>query len=277
MRPTAALYAGIEAGLTHDGDEEPGQVAGDEIMTIASERGIDGDPMDLLGQANHLAALADIIVYVLRSGKAWERPGDVEIGQAPWRSGAFLNATRTRLRRVALIDRWSPEREESEAASWRSRGEALAYGMPIDQIGVVIGQNRKGRWSSPWTKAWLHPINRELRMQKRSGETFGGRWQPVFREQVDIPREKWIEVMAKDGVMTECLYETRIEPEKNFETDQVAMLLRAKMEEVHMRSSAVRSLSQCYWPVPCPFSEVCPHFVEPSTKNGFTKIQGNAA
>ena len=78
LHPTAALYRAIETGLTYSGEEDCGQVAGDALMTLAVDRGLDSPQADLFGLANHLAALADYITWLLRpSGFPWEQPADV--------------------------------------------------------------------------------------------------------------------------------------------------------------------------------------------------------
>lgn len=272
VRPLEALYLAIEEGLTDEGGGDPGQVAGDAIMTLAADRGIDSKNDDLFGNANHLAHLADMITYVLRTGSPWERPEDTVVGKEPWTSSVFLRPGGTGLRRVILADHWTANRAESEANSWRSRGEAVAYRLPsITQVVVVIGQNRGERYHSPWTKAWRHPVNSQLRMRKRSGEHFGGSWKPTFREELqEVDRQVWLDTMTADGVLPECLFEVQTDPPEKAEYDH---LLREKLSELRSRQAPPRRhLSQCHWPSPCPYSSVCPSFIEPSVRNGFVKL-----
>lgn len=274
MRSLDALYAAIEEGLTTE-EKEPGQVAGDHIFTLAESRGIDcPDTNDLYGQAVHLAALADIVVHVLRTGGPWERPDDAEVGNQPWKSSAWLVANRTRLRRVVLVDHWTPERALAEATSWRSRGEVLAYNLPLDQVVIVLGQHRGNRRHGPWSKCWSHPLNKELRMRKRSGEAFGGSWVPKFREELDVTREEWTQVMQDDGVLADCLIQVEVAI-PTASVPELRVLQSAKVDAMTLRSSPpARRLSQCYWPIPCPYSDVCPSFVDPSIRNGFIKLGG---
>lgn len=274
VAPTSALYQGIEAGLSYDeGDEDPGQVAGDTVFTLASERGLDTPQADQLGQAQHMGALADILTFFLRKGEPWVKPEAVEVGETSWEAGVWLDATATRLRRLVLVDNWSENRARSEKHSWRTIGEACVYDMPVVETVLVVGQNRDGRRHSPWSKAWLHPVNQDLRMRKRDGEKFSGKWRPVWREDVDYNRETWIETMVDDGVVTDVVFEVEIPPPSGITRVKVLDLMQRKLAEIRgLKATPDPCPSVCDWPSPCQFVGACWNFTVPSESNGFIQI-----
>jgi hypothetical protein len=278
LHPTAALYRAIETGLTYSGEDDCGQVAADALMTLAVDRGLDSPQADLFGLANHLAALADYITWLLRpSGFPWERPADVRVGEESWESSVFLNEAGTRLKRFSLVDHWSDERELAEGHSWYSAGETSAYGMPMDVTVLLIGQNRAGRRHGPFSKAWTHPVSKSLRMRKRDGKGFDGAWKPVFREDTEFSREKWLDAMTADGVLEDAVFQ--VEVPVHMEAEKIRRLAEKKLASV--RGLVVLpdpSPSQCDSPLsPCQFRGACWGFQSPSVQLGFVRIPTDKA
>ena len=272
MHPTAVLYRAIEDGLTYTGDEDCGTHAGDSVMTLAVNRGLDTPQSDLFGLANHLAALADFITWLLRpSGAPWSRPADVKVGQEPWESSVFLNEAGTRLKRVVLVDHWSDERELSEAHSWRSTGECAAYGMPMDQTILLIGSNRSGRRHGPFSKAWAHPVSKKIRMRKRDGKGFDGAWIPTFREDWDGSREGWLDAMTEDGVLEDAVF--HVEVPIHDESKKIVRLAEKRLVEIKATERVPDPQpSQCDNPLsPCQFRSACWSFQPPSIQSGFIR------
>src|SRR6266481_6768641 len=90
IHPTEVLKAAVDAGLLTD-EDDPGQLAGDMVMTEAAERTLDIEGSQYTC-AVHTAALADIVVTALRgSGPAWARPADLPMKTLTWTSSAFLS------------------------------------------------------------------------------------------------------------------------------------------------------------------------------------------
>lgn len=273
VSPTSALYQAIEAGLEYEGDEDPGQVAGDSLFTIATDRGLDTPQQDLYGHATHLAALADILTWFLRPTAPWQRPEDVKISKEPWISSAFLDPSGLRLRRILLVDRWSEERARAESHSWRTIGECVAYDLPLVQTVLVIGQNREGRRHSPWSKAWTHPVNHALRMRKRSGEGFGGKWKGVFREETEFSREHWIDAMTNDGILGDVAFEVEVPVPEAQAKSKIRHLMEKKLAEIKgLVALPDPCPSQCDGLTPCQFVNACWNFTMPSDRNGFVRI-----
>jgi len=274
LQPRKILQRAIEAGLTSD-EADPGQAAGDEVMTLCSERGLDvADRSSLYSTAINLAALSDIAVTLLRAQKGpWARPADRMIKTIPWVSSAFLESSGVRLRRVLAVDRWSDERKQAEAHSWYSLGECSVYQLPMTCTVLLVGQFRDGKYHSPFTKGWLHPRSRNLRIAKRSGEKFDGNWVQCWREeQENISRDKWLDAMRADGVMGSCLFDVEIPaPDPAFQS-KIGRLAERKMEAMQTLELPPPNISVCDWPTKCQFSGSCWTFSEPSEKAGYVQI-----
>lgn len=264
MNPMNALYRSIGDGLESEADD-PGQYAGDTLMGLAVSRGLDTSQSDLLGHAEHLAAIADMVTWLLRTGDQWECPADKD----GWVSSAYLNASGSRLRRVVLVDRWSEERAVAEEHSWRTLGETAVYRMPMDLIIVALGQNRDGRRHGPISKGYLHPQNHNLRFLKRDGEPFGPSWERVFREESNIGREEWLEEMTEDGVLAECVLTHEV-PVPEYAAE-IREIIKRKLERIEQTKELPEpQFSQCDDPIsPCQFSSCCPHFRQPTERGGF--------
>jgi len=271
LHPNEVLRRAIDDGLQHDGPD-PGQYAGDSVMTLASERGLDitGNKFEC---AMHHAALADIIVSAIRSGGPWARPEDRKVKSFTWVSGCFIEANGVRLRRVICVDRWSEERKLSEMHAWRTLGEQSTYGLPMTMTVVLIGQRREGRHSSPWSKGFLHPRSRNLRIAKRSGEKFDGNWIQCWREeQENISRDKWLDAMRADRILNYVLFDVEVPSIDPAFQSKIGQLASRKMEAMAGKEVPPPNISVCDWPSPCQFRNCCWEFSEPSEKTGFIQI-----
>lgn len=272
VTPTEALRMAIPVGLMSEA-EDPGQEAGNEIMTLAAERGLETKANDLYGCALHHASLADILVTQLRSGAAWGHPEDTTVNGLPWLSNAFLEPSGVRLRRVVIADRWSAERKEFESHAYFSLGEMCAYEMPMSLSVVIVGQTREGRHHSPWSKGYAHK-NWKLRLRKRTGETFDGNWQAIWREEHDeLSRDRWLDQLKEDQCLPDLLFEVDLDLPCPEVLSKVRRLIEKKLRTLQkMKETPEPSISQCDWPTPCPFKEACWTFTEPSERNGFIRI-----
>jgi len=256
LSPSDILRKAVHAGLTTLDD--PGQTAHDVVMETFAEKQIDTKILNLFDLGLHIACLADIVTTALRSGSLWERPEDVRIGQGAWISSAFLNPNRTRLRGVFIVSNWNQDRENALRYSWHVLGECSVYQMPMELIVVHVGQMREGKYISPWTKGWIHPRSKELRIRKRSGEGFSGNWIPVFREErAEIERDVWMRAMQDDDVVSDCLTRIAVEYPSNLGQKMREMATNQLADLAQMKEKPEMSLSQCFWPKPCPYRAEC--------------------
>src|SRR3954469_2848342 len=95
---TLSLRAALTAPATQE--QAFGEVAGAEMLQLATDRGLSTDQQDIYGQVIHNAALADILVSAIRkpSDEPWIAPPNVQ----GWTSDALMSPDGKYLRRVAL-------------------------------------------------------------------------------------------------------------------------------------------------------------------------------
>ena len=272
VHPNEVLRRAVDAGLLTE-EEDPGQFAGDMVMTYAAERTLDIEGSQYTC-AVHTAALADIVVTALRgSGPAWARPADLPMKTLTWTSSAFLAPSGVRLHRILMVDRWSTERYQAECHSWKGLGEMSVYQMPMTMTVVLIGQRRDGRHHSPWSKGWLHPQSRTLRIRKRSGE-FDGKWTECWRETSDFSRDHWLDHMRSDYVLNDVLFEKEIKMPEQAMLSKIGHLAEKKLKRLaDMTEIPDPTPSVCDWPTKCQFNNVCWQFrPEPTERDGFIRI-----
>jgi hypothetical protein len=130
LTPNDVLRRAVEFGLTSE-DDDPGDAAGAELMSIFSLRQIETKQIQLYTLGMHFASLADILTTVLRSRMTYERPADGVLGNHGWTSGAWLDGDGTRLRVLRIVDRMTEERLAAEKHSWAVIGEQAVYGLPV--------------------------------------------------------------------------------------------------------------------------------------------------
>jgi len=267
ITPKMILVAAVDFGLASTA-EDAGLAASDEAMRLCTDVGIDTAESDLLGLASHIAALADMICWIVRGEYGpWERPP----AKGSWNSGAFLSRDGRKLRHLAIVDRWDAWRETELKHSWGVQGETATYGVSMDSIVVVIGSMRKGRWSSPLTVGVRHPVAKTLRFERRDGDSFSGTWDRVAREDDKATREEWLDAMSADGVLAETIHVLEFEPHPR--ATEVVALAERKLVRISSGDRPEPQLSRCHDRVrPCPFRVACPNWVEPSESLGFSRL-----
>lgn len=280
LHPSEILRRAVDFGLTSE-EVDPGQAAGDHVMTLAAERGLDIEGSGVYPIALHAAALSDIVTTLIRAlGPPWARPEDKTVGTATWVSSACLASSGLRLHRVLMVSRWSKEREKAERYSWGTLGETSVYELPQTIHVVNLGQRRDGKHHGSFSKGWLHPQGRMLRIRKRSGEGFSGRWLQAWREEQDtISRDRWIEVMREDGVLHESLFTLDCDPPPAKLASEIRLLAERKLKRIQETTSEPDMRpSQCWWPTPCQFSWSCwESHRAPSERDSFVRISNESS
>jgi hypothetical protein len=95
----------------------------------------------------------------------------------------------------------------------------------------------------------------------------------VWREETDINREHWIEMMVKDGVLSDLMFDVDVDLPCPEVISKIRKLIVKKLRTLQeMKEVPPPSISQCDWPVPCAFRSACWQFREPSEELGFTRI-----
>ena len=165
-------------------------------------------------------------------------------------------------RRIVLADRWGDERRGIETRGWRTLGELAAIRKPLMLTAVVIGSTHDGKRISPWTRVYSHPRNRMYRFKRKTAaEDFGANWEPIWRENSDIPTADWLTLMAKDGCMADGVHTMKIPvPERWTAYMRQMQKLAKEMGEWkplgNQQTPAMR-LAGCDGFSPCPFRQVC--------------------
>jgi hypothetical protein len=246
------------------------------MLQLAEDRGVDTDLHRTYPTVIHHAALSDLLVSTIRKpgDASWLTPPNVQ----GWTSDCFLSPDGNSLRRIVLVSGWSDERHYAECRSWYSLGEMARYELPMQLVVFVIGQQRNGKRSSPWTQGFLHPMNKQLRFRKKSrstSEVFNDKWEKVYREDHDeIARETWLESMLRDDVLAEVCFRVDIPLPEPRHLLQVRQTMERKLNALReMKEKPDIQFSTCDRP-PCEFKRCC-HILperEPSEKNGFVLL-----
>ncbi len=265
IRPVEALYEAIEAGLTSAGT--PWDAAEQRLYDLATTRGLDSNQVDVLGEAEHLAALASFISYLLRPEGHWKRPEPIPLPDgALWHPSAFLDPSESHLRRIVLCSTWNPYRQVEEEHDWRTL-EGSIYGVAMDLVVVVIGQERDGRRHGPLSKGWTHPVSKQLRFRKRDGGGFDGGWEQIWRE-VGLQQGDMARRAGRGWRAPRCDPDSR----RRAGTEGLVQYRTKKLERIRTaKEPPEESPSMCFDRVrPCPFRSACPRGLEPSPELGFT-------
>jgi hypothetical protein len=270
IHPTEALYEAIEAGLTSPA-EKPWDTAEQALYDLATTRGLDSAQSDLLGEAEHLAALASFIAYLLRPDGPWKRPEAISLPDGSlWHPASFLNPSETHLRRLVLCSRWDAYRQVEAEHDWRTL-EGSIYAVPMDLVIIVLGQQRDGRRHGPLSKGWTHPVSKQLRFRRRDGTGFDGNWQQVWREKSDFSKEAWLDALVEDGLLPETVLIHTVQPEQ---VNERVALAASKLSRIAASVDPPEpQLSRCFNRIsPCPFRAACPRGEEPSESLGFLPL-----
>jgi hypothetical protein len=237
VKPIAALYAGIEAGVE-------GKSAKDAVMALAASPGLDITGVETYSVAIHLAHLAEILsTYLLAGGSPWTRSGSI------YECGGDL-------RRIVLIDRWSEDRKMAEIRSWRTMAEVCRRDAPMLLNFLVIGSSSDNRRISAWTRGWTHPRNFGLRFKKKDGEPMGEGWTQQWRERSGIPVERWLGKMQSDRSFDDLVHSVRVIVPRRRD-DWLRDIERIEREIVALPDNPPMNRGGCYRFSPCVFTEIC--------------------
>jgi hypothetical protein len=264
LDPTEMLQTAIRAGVTEARRTDWGEVAGEELYALGSEPGLETTHYDVHGEVVHLACIADLVATAIRKpgDGPWQMPAPVQLSDGlEWISGAYLDPQGEHLRRVVLASNWSDDRHYSEARSWFSLGEVCAYGLPMQQAVIVLGQMRNGKRHGPWAKGLLHPANRKLRFRKKRdiATGFKSSWEEAWREDHDeVSTQDWLQAMLEDGVLADVCFNVDIPVPEAAARLRIMDMAKRKLERlVLMTELPDPQLTGCDWPVPCIFRGPC--------------------
>ena len=253
-----ALYMALDAGLTTDADPEKAAEA--QFLALARSPGLDIVGSDVFNVAVHYAKLAGILAVAAR--QRWPDPWKpintvVTPRGITWHS-ALYDLGEGYLRRIALVDRWTDDRKIQERWGWRTLGEVCALNETILITAITIGPSHDRRRHSPWAHAHENARNKMIRFKrKHSTEAFGGHWQPLWRENSDIPTEQWLTKMREDGCMTDLVHTVEVPVPRNRDSYLAEMFRIAREMERQVVDFPPMRLAGCFRFSPCNFRHVC--------------------
>jgi hypothetical protein len=282
LTPNEFLIQGMTAGLIESEREDIGELAGETVMDLAVNPGMETPASKNIHESVvHHATLADILTTAVRRPGAhrWLQPTATVIGGHLWHSGAFLDPSGTYLRRLSLVSSWNDERHYSEMRSWYSLGEVAAYNLPMKVVVLVLGQHRDGRRHGPFSKGFLHPQNKKLRFRKRAAvtsEVFSDKWAKVWREERDeITTKTWLEAMLEDDILRDVCFVEDLPIPPKVQLERIRDMAARKLDRLAgMKAKPEASMSVCDRPA-CQFKGCCwsEKLYEPSGKSGFVLVQ----
>jgi len=278
VHPTKALYLAIEQALPQKEREDRGQFAGEIVMDICAERGLDvASTINRYDCGLHHAALADILVTYLelRYGAVTGAPVEMLAGRQA--KGDCFKTAAGCLMRPILVDHLSDERIKAEAHSWYTLLPVAMYGLPMTLEIIVLGQSKSGRRHSAWSTGFLHPRNHALRFQKRTDKRglttgFVDSWRKIWREEyAQVTREEWLQAMREDGQVEQLTKQVTVNPFPAGRRKSVLELASRKLSRLSPDEFPDPSYSACDWPRPCPFHFCCFGVPErlPAEEDGF--------
>jgi hypothetical protein len=262
MHPTTMVHAAVRHALM-SGVPDPGEAAGDFIMQLAADRGIeyDRDRTNLYRCALSHASASDLIVTAIQRSRkeTWSVPSDLP----QWRTSAMIDPSGDKLRRFVAVSAWSEGRDLYEKRSWHVLGEICHYELPMEMVVAVLGPLQSGRRQSHWNKALFHHNGNQLRFRLRrraSVEGFKETWQVIYREEhAEITREKWLDAMRDDEVLQDSLFVVRIPVPDEAQCGIIRDLAARQLDRLHAIAEVPpRQLVTCNEPLhPCPFRICC--------------------
>lgn len=262
LHPTVMVSQAMFSALSQTERSDVGELAGENVIEMCANRGLNLTHYDLYGIGVHHACIADILstFLVWRQDAPWRVVEPKVIGECQWTPSSLMDANGT-LHRIALVDHWNDGRELAELHSWKTTGDMAVFRAPMVLHVFVLGASRGGKRHSAWTKGLLHPKNRKLRFEKKHQKKVGFQdtWYQVWREDHDqITREQWLEAMDEDRCFDNLAITLPLTPPTPERASRVIEILKRKAE----RLSKIRQLpdpcySACDGFTPCPFQSCC--------------------
>jgi hypothetical protein len=280
MQPNDMLRRALTLALTTE-RKDFGELAGETIMELGANPGMDTTTHKIYDAVVHHAALADVLVSAIRQpvGLPWGIPPPESLKGLEWTSSALIEPSGERLRSLVLASSWNDDRQIAEKRSWHALGEASVYNLPMTMIVLVLGRHLGGRRHGAWTRGFLHPFSKELRFRKRnksSYESFNDKWEQIWREDhAEIPVGKWLGAMMHDNVLHEICFRIEIARPDPVVRKRILEMAARKIERLsRWMIPPEPSLSVCDRP-PCPFRGCCwseePY--EPNERRGFVPVE----
>lgn len=229
--------------------------AKDHLMQLAAEPGLAVSTTDIYGAAVHHSRLIEIIVhYLLNDGEKWHPCPAATVGAHTFQPMSYLMPDQ-RLRRVVLCSKWDEQRRLEETHGWRTLADTASTGRPMLINAIAIGSATKGFRPSAWTRAYEHPVARNLRVKSvTEGKDFNSNWRKIYREQSSKSCQDWLAIMQADNAFEGIVHSLTVDIPTN-----------AVFEDLSERLTAMRNLtgngrmrrSACFRAASCVYAGCC--------------------
>lgn len=231
-------------------------LAKNHLMQLAAEPGLAISGVDVYAVAVHHSSLIELIVaYLLASEGPWKAAPSTSIGDHTFQPLSY--ARPACLRRVVLCSRWDAQRQLEETHSWRTVADSAALGLPMLINAIVIGSAVKGLRPSVWTRAFQHPVAKDLRIKSKmkDGENFNSNWRRVYREQSSRSPADWLKLMQSDNAFEDVVHSVSIPlpPARSHEE------LKGMLDEIATTTVGKMRRSACFKQSTCPMVNLCYH------------------
>jgi hypothetical protein len=274
MRPKqlfdACLRAGIFKLCSGVAVEKVIEDAQGDLLAIAANPGMDviagRAPYEL---AKDLCAMLNTILLAMsrQTLLVLKDPGVIKITDSvSWQMKAWQDESGV-LHRWVTVDMLDEDRRAGEIHSWQTAGDMAAANAPMTIHVIEIGRQSKGRYVSPWSRAWKHPGLPHLPMKfsKRDGTSLSG-WTPVFLAESAEDPEEWVDVMQREGAVSALMHDLALREFPNHvRNDHIAQILneaaaagRVEKDRGGMTWRAMpMSRGACDGMIPCPMQGAC--------------------
>ena len=277
LTATQMLQIGVRTGLTEPTKKDWGLAAGEALYSLGANHGLVSKQLNIHDEIVHLSAIAEAVATVLRKDAPWKPPETVEIGNGhAWSSDVLLDPSGARLRRIVFASSWNDDRHYSLCRSWGSLGSVCVHNLPL-QIGVVLlGAHKDGKFHSCWSKAYSHPVNRQIRFRRRNNvsEGFKSTWGQIWREDHgEFSTQDWLQAMLDDSVLQDALLVVDLPVPEKVARQRILDIAARRLDEIWATKELPdQQLSTCDWPQPCGFRSNCHSGNQPSGRYGFVPV-----
>jgi len=184
-----------------------------------------------------------------------------------WRFLSWADDSGT-LHRWVTAESWDSDTLSRELHSWRTFGDLVMSGCPMVLHAIVLGQNRNGRFLSPWTRTYVHPAMSNLRWRWTKPEDTT--WKPVqLLDQNRLDVSEWIDQAWAQGAIQPLLQDQQVElppdsvcRDTKYQISREASDMMRLLEERRSYLAEPMSRGSCDLYSPCHFQPVC-HTPEP--------------
>lgn len=253
--------------------QDVAQVAADAKATFLQRAADPG--LDIIGRDPYQASkgwtsllesvlhgIARTVLPVLHDPPVAKLTSDID-----WRFLSWADDAGT-LHRWVTVESWDADTISRELHSWRTFGDLVMSGCPLVLHAIVLGQNRNGRFLSPWTRAYVHPAMTNLKWKWMKPEDTN--WKPVqLMDQHKLDVNEWIDRAWGQGAIQPLLQDQQVElPADSVIRDTKYQIVREAAEMARLveerRSYLAEPMSRgsCDLYIPCAYQPVC-HVAEP--------------